>query len=83
MHVYRIPLEMITLLSSPLAKCLLSCRASARTTLHKLRSVATVQASTMSGPDAPVQNVLFIIAMQAEAEPIVEELGLKKDEESP
>lgn len=37
----------------------------------------------MSPAKKPINSVLLVVAMQAEAEPIVEELGLKKIEESP
>lgn len=37
---------------------------------------------TMSSAEKQIKNVLLVIAMQAEAEPIVEALGLAKDAES-
>lgn len=60
-----------------------SCRAHIRAACSRPRRAIIAQPSAMSSADKPIKNVLLVIAMQAEAEPIVEELGLKKDEETP
>lgn len=60
-----------------------SSPASFRTLLRRPQIAIAAQAPSMSTANKPINNVLLIIAMQAEAEPIVEELGLKKVEESP